>query len=205
MRVYVKFRDRPLLKKIVFRWQHDGKFIFDKETIGRMELLILGALKWRMRPLTPFSFTNFFVSFFKVQDPPLRRALTARATEIICKSQCGTLVEPSITMFQKLVHIYYSFRLTYLLLINKSEFKILEFRPSVIAASAVLYAANELFPLQFSRLEQAILTCSYVDKVQIYVALFVTPPNTSNLTWDNTLLSCWITDFPKILEGHEKV
>lgn len=146
-----------------------------------MELLILGALKWRMRPVTPFSFTNFFVSFFQVEDPPMRQALTARATEIIFKSQCGTFVETLNTMFRKQVHIYCSCRLTYLLLINKSEFKILEFRPSVVAASAVLYAAHELFPLQFSRLEQAILTCFYVDKVQIYVALFVTPPNTSNL------------------------
>lgn len=115
--------------------QHDGKSIFDKETIGRMELLILGALKWRMRPITPFSFTNFFASFFEVQDPPLRQALTARAIDIIFKSQC--------------------------------EIKILEFRPSVVAASAVLCAAHELFPLKFLCLEKAILTCSYVDKINL--------------------------------------
>ena len=58
-----------------------------------MELLILDALKWRMRSITPFSFIHFFVSFFEVQDPPLTQALTARATEIIFKSQCGTSVE----------------------------------------------------------------------------------------------------------------
>ncbi|KAL1823109.1 hypothetical protein ACET3Z_009887 [Daucus carota] len=114
--------------------QHDGKFYFDKKTIGRMELLILDALKWRMRSITPFSFTHFFVSFFEVQDPPLTQALTARATEIIFKSQC--------------------------------EFKILEFRPSLVAASAVLSAAHELFPSQFLCLEHAMLTCSYVDKIK---------------------------------------
>ncbi|KAL8126727.1 putative cyclin-D6-1 isoform X1 [Apium graveolens] len=119
----------------ITKTEHDCKFMFDKETIGRMELLILGALKWRMRPVTPFSFANVFVSFFEVQDPPLRRVLTSRATEIIFKSQ--------------------------------REFKILEFRPSVVAASAVLYAAHELFPSQFSRLQQAILTCSYVDKINL--------------------------------------
>lgn len=169
-------------KTFVFWWQYDSKFIFDKETIGRMELLILGALKWRMRPITPFSFINFFVSFFKVQDPPLRRALTARATEIIFKSQCGTSVELSIPCcLKRQVHIFYSCRLTYLLWINKSEIKILGFRPSVVAASTVLYAAHELFPLQFSCLEKAVLICSYVDKVQIYKAPFVTSPNASNL------------------------
>ncbi|KAK1393266.1 CYCLIN domain-containing protein [Heracleum sosnowskyi] len=115
--------------------QHDGKSIFDKQTIGRMELLILGALKWRMRPITPLSFINFFASFFEVQDLPLRRALTARATEIIFKSQC--------------------------------ELEILELRPSVVAASAVLYAAHQLFPLQFSCLEKAIFTCCYIDKINL--------------------------------------
>ncbi|XP_074375361.1 putative cyclin-D6-1 isoform X2 [Apium graveolens] len=128
----INYLDRFLSNQPI---QHDCKFMFDKETIGRMELLILGALKWRMRPVTPFSFANVFVSFFEVQDPPLRRVLTSRATEIIFKSQ--------------------------------REFKILEFRPSVVAASAVLYAAHELFPSQFSRLQQAILTCSYVDKINL--------------------------------------
>ncbi|XVE66269.1 hypothetical protein DITRI_Ditri08aG0067100 [Diplodiscus trichospermus] len=70
-------------------FQGDGGFIFDAQTIERMEYLILGALKWRMRSITPFSFISFFISFFKLKDPPLRQALKARAVEIIFKAQIG--------------------------------------------------------------------------------------------------------------------
>lgn len=69
--------------------QADGGFLFDAQTIERMEYLILGALKWRMRSITPFSFISFFISFFKLKDPPLRRDLKARAVEIIFKAQIG--------------------------------------------------------------------------------------------------------------------
>jgi cyclin D6 len=54
-----------------------------------MEVLILGALNWRMRSITPFSFISFFISLFKPKDPPLRQALKARASEIIFKAQNG--------------------------------------------------------------------------------------------------------------------
>lgn len=104
-----------------------------QQTILRMELLILGALKWRTRSITPFSFINFFVTFFKFKDPPLRQALKARATQIIFKSQL--------------------------------ELKFWEFKPSIIAASALLSASHELFPLQFQCFKKAISTCSYVNKV----------------------------------------
>ncbi|KAK6785051.1 hypothetical protein RDI58_018506 [Solanum bulbocastanum] len=112
--------------------QQDGGTIFDIETIKRMELLILGGLKWRMRSITAFAFINFFVSLFKFKDLPLQQALKARATEIIFTAQ--------------------------------NEIKILQFKPSIISASALLSASHELFPLQFSCYKTAILNCSYVHK-----------------------------------------
>ncbi|XAR55445.1 hypothetical protein NMG60_11035515 [Bertholletia excelsa] len=115
--------------------QGDEGFIFDTQTIQRMELLILGALQWRMRSITPFSFINFFISLFKFKDPPLLHALKARATEIIFKAQNDT--------------------------------KLLEFRPSIIAASALLSASHELFPLQFPCFQGAVSSCSYVNKEKL--------------------------------------
>ncbi|KAK2985910.1 hypothetical protein RJ640_008126 [Escallonia rubra] len=115
--------------------QYDGGFIFDSQSIRRMELLILGALKWRMRSITPFSFISFFIPLFKFKDPPLLQALKARATEIIFKAQ--------------------------------NEFKFLEFKPSLVAASALLSASHELFPLQFPCFRKAISTCSYVNKIKL--------------------------------------
>nr|GLL22957.1 putative cyclin-D6-1 [Ipomoea trifida] len=111
--------------------QQDIGVIFDLETIERMEMLILGTLKWRMRSVTPFCFLNFFISFFKFKEPPLRQALKARATEIIFKSQ--------------------------------TEINLLKFRPSIISASALLSACDELFPLQFHCYRNAILNSPYVN------------------------------------------
>ncbi|OVA07972.1 Cyclin [Macleaya cordata] len=126
------------MKRIDFSltdFQREEGFIYDTQTIQRMELLILGALKWRMRSITPFSFVNFFLSFFKLKDPPLRQALKARATEIIFKAQ--------------------------------REIKLLEFKPSIIAASALLSASHELFPLQFPCFRTAISASTYVNKEKL--------------------------------------
>ncbi|KAM3395477.1 putative cyclin-D6-1 [Capsicum galapagoense] len=112
--------------------QQDGGVIFDSETIKRMELLILGGLKWRMCSITPFAFINFFISLFKFKDLPLQQALKARATEIILTAQ--------------------------------NDVKILQYKPSIISASALLSASHELFPLQFPCYKTAILNCSYVQK-----------------------------------------
>ncbi|XP_015070446.1 putative cyclin-D6-1 [Solanum pennellii] len=112
--------------------QQDAGTIFDIETIKRMELLILGSLKWRMRSITAFAFINFFVSLFKFKDLPFQQPLKARAIEIIFTSQ--------------------------------NEIKILQFKPSIISASALLCASHELFPLQFSCYKTAIINCSYVHK-----------------------------------------
>ncbi|CAL1406781.1 unnamed protein product [Linum trigynum] len=109
-----------------------GGLMFDTETIQRMEALILGALKWRMRSVTPFAFLSFFIHYFKLKDPPLKQALRTRATQTILRAQ--------------------------------NEGKMVGFKPSLIAASALLSACHELFPLQFSCYRDAILSCSYVNK-----------------------------------------
>ncbi|KAJ6383380.1 hypothetical protein OIU78_026794 [Salix suchowensis] len=122
--------------------QGDGGFVFDAKTIQKMEVLILGALNWRMRSVTPFSFISFFISLFKPEDPPLKQALKARASEIIFKAQ--------------------------------NDINLLEFKPSLIAASALLYASQELFPMQLLCFRKAISNCSYVNKenlLQCYDAM----------------------------------
>ncbi|XP_059661007.1 putative cyclin-D6-1 [Cornus florida] len=116
--------------------QEDGGFIFDKQTIQRMDFLILGALKWRMRSITPFSFINFFISMFKFKDLPSRQALKSRATEIIFKAQ--------------------------------NEITLLQFKPSIIAASALISASHELFPLQFPCFRKAISDSAFVKKDKLF-------------------------------------
>ncbi|GAU17038.1 hypothetical protein TSUD_105370 [Trifolium subterraneum] len=51
-----------------------------------MEALVLGALHWRMRSITPFSFIPYFINLFRLDDITLK-VLKDRASEIILKSQ----------------------------------------------------------------------------------------------------------------------
>ncbi|XP_022724114.1 putative cyclin-D6-1 [Durio zibethinus] len=123
------------MKEIHFsssNFQREEGFIFDAPAIQRMELLILDALNWRMRSITPFSFIRFFISLLELKDPPLTQALKERATNIILQA--------------------------------RNEINLLEFKPSIIAASALLLASHELFPLQFPSFETSILSCEYVNK-----------------------------------------
>lgn len=39
----------------------DAKYLFDAKTILRMELLVLSTLKWKMHPVTPFSFLDHII------------------------------------------------------------------------------------------------------------------------------------------------
>uniref|UniRef100_A0A0R0GTH8 B-like cyclin n=1 Tax=Glycine max TaxID=3847 RepID=A0A0R0GTH8_SOYBN len=82
--------------------QKEGCY-FKAQSIQRMELLILGALKWRMR-----------------------------ASEIIFNAQNGI--------------------------------KFLEYKPSTIAATSLIFASHELFPQQYSTLRASITACEYLDE-----------------------------------------
>ncbi|XP_057796579.1 putative cyclin-D6-1 isoform X2 [Salvia miltiorrhiza] len=78
------------MRKIEFSasdFQDDGGMILDSVTIERAEMLILGALKWRMRSVNPFSFINFFIPFFGIEDETSIHRLKDRATENILRAQ----------------------------------------------------------------------------------------------------------------------
>lgn len=62
---------------------------FKVQSIHKMEPLILGALKWRMRSITPFSFLRFFISLAEIEDQSLKQALKERASTIIFNAQNG--------------------------------------------------------------------------------------------------------------------
>ncbi|XP_039004286.1 putative cyclin-D6-1 isoform X1 [Hibiscus syriacus] len=126
------------IKEIHFSFsdfQREERFIFDTPAIQRMELLVLDALKWRMRSITPFSFITFFVSLFEPKDPPFPQTLEDRATNIIFQA--------------------------------RNEINLLGYKPSVIAATALLLACHELFPLQFPFFKTSILSCEYVNKEMV--------------------------------------
>ncbi|KAK7412256.1 hypothetical protein VNO78_03707 [Psophocarpus tetragonolobus] len=115
----------------VFDMQKEG-CNFKAQSIQKMELLILGALKWRMRSITPFSFLHFFISLAEIKDQRLKQALKERASEIIFNAQIDN--------------------------------KFLVYKPSTIAATALIFASHALFPQQYSILRSSITACEYLDE-----------------------------------------
>ncbi|NP_001141798.2 Cyclin-D2-2-like [Zea mays] len=67
----------------------DVKFEFEARTIGRMELLVLATLKWRMQAVTPFTFISYFLDKFNGGKPP-SLALASRCTDIIIGTLKGS-------------------------------------------------------------------------------------------------------------------
>ncbi|KAJ1383183.1 Cyclin-like [Sesbania bispinosa] len=63
--------------------QSKGGIIFEAQTIQRMEALILGALQWRMRSITPFSFITFFINLFSLKDPHTGKENMLRCYNVI--------------------------------------------------------------------------------------------------------------------------
>lgn len=60
----------------------DQRYVFDPHTVGRMELLLMTALGWRMRAITPFDFLPHLV-------PSCPSALLSRAADLILSSVRG--------------------------------------------------------------------------------------------------------------------
>ncbi|CAN6195799.1 unnamed protein product [Urochloa humidicola] len=94
-----------------------SRYVFEPGTILRMELLVLTALNWRLRSVTPFTFIDFFAC--KV-DPGGRhtRCLISRATQVILAAMHGSLLSCTSSSWQ-------------------------DHCPSSMAAAAVLYATGE--------------------------------------------------------------
>ncbi|CAG7859775.1 unnamed protein product [Brassica rapa] len=112
--------------------------MFDAQMIERMENVILGALKWRMRSVTPFSFLSFFLSLlFELEEDHsvLKHSLKAQATDLTFSLQ--------------------------------HDIKFLEFKPSVVAAAALLFASSEICLQQFPCFSNRICQCTYVNKDEL--------------------------------------
>ncbi|XP_061372088.1 cyclin-D2-1-like [Gastrolobium bilobum] len=53
----------------------ESRFVFEAKTIQRMELLVLSTLKWRMQPITPFSFIDYFLCKINDDQNSLRSSI----------------------------------------------------------------------------------------------------------------------------------
>ncbi|VAH44928.1 unnamed protein product [Triticum turgidum subsp. durum] len=116
--------------------QRDEEFMFDAVTIRRMERVVLGALEWRARSVTPLAFLGFFLSacFPPPRHPALLDAVKERAVDLLLRAQ--------------------------------PEVKMAEFSPSVVAASALLAAAGEIAVAHLPAFQAAVAACPFVNSLR---------------------------------------
>lgn len=67
----------------------DAKPVFEAKGIGKMEVLVLTTLNWRMQAVTPFAFISYFLDKFSDEKPP-SFALVSRCTQIILGTLKGS-------------------------------------------------------------------------------------------------------------------
>ncbi|CAI0627528.1 unnamed protein product [Linum tenue] len=114
--------EEPMVPALLDLQVEGAKFVFEPRTIGRMELLVLTELDWRLRSVTPFSFIGFFACVVYVVNTTKKK---------------------------------------------KTEASFVEYRPSSIAAAAVLCAADEIPSLSLANPEHAESWCDGLSKEKI--------------------------------------
>lgn len=92
-------------------------------------------------------------------------------------------------------------RTSHVIFNSHHEIKLLEYKPSVIAVSALLCAMHELIPTEFSSLEDGIFSCEYVNKEVVLKCSSVMEEMVGCEVGSGAVSSCTLT--PKsVLDQH---
>lgn len=137
--------------------------MFDAQSVQRMEKIILALLQWRMRSITPFSFLQYFLSLVNIQDSSLSQSLKTRASDIIFNVQHGNSIYAPLSYVIRLI---YQIKFVVQLPLSHADLKLLEYKPSIIAASSLLSAIQDLDPLTFPSSKTTISSCEFVNRVR---------------------------------------
>ncbi|KAG6766643.1 hypothetical protein POTOM_027811 [Populus tomentosa] len=61
----------------------EPRFLFKPCTVQRMELLVMGCLKWRLHIITPFSFLHYFIAKLSHLSPRSKNLILAHSSDLI--------------------------------------------------------------------------------------------------------------------------
>ncbi|KAI9390857.1 hypothetical protein POPTR_007G005700v4 [Populus trichocarpa] len=61
----------------------EPRFLFKPSTVRRMELLVMGSLKWRLHIITPFSFLHYFIAKLSHLSPRSKNLILAHSSDLI--------------------------------------------------------------------------------------------------------------------------
>ncbi|XP_031479101.1 cyclin-D4-1-like isoform X2 [Nymphaea colorata] len=75
--------EEPEVPNLVDLQIGEPRYIFEARTIQRMELLVMAKLKWRLWPVTPFSFISHFVKKLDTSSALSSNRLYSKAVQLI--------------------------------------------------------------------------------------------------------------------------
>ena len=152
------------------------EYNFESKVIQRMELLVLNTLEWRMGSITPFAFIHYFITKFCNQSPPPN--VVSRTVQLTMAIMRGDFFILRIDSFHLqslnwtvLILFYWVFHICSLFFCN-AEINLMDHRPSVIAAAAVLVALDQrLTRNELESKMNAISSCGSLQPVSFSMCL----------------------------------
>lgn len=132
----------------------DVEYYFESSLIQRMELTLIKALQWRLGPITPYSYLELL---WKSDIHSLPEDFTATVTKLLLTLLLGNISSSSSSLYLIVISSFHVY--------NVSDDKFVEFRPSVIAMSAIEYISKEV---QLSSTNKAFLN-TFNSLVQKYI------------------------------------
>ena len=69
----------------------DAEYVFERNTIHRMEILVLNTLSWRMQAVTPCSFIDYYLHRFSDGDV-VSEIILSRVVELILSTSKGMIL-----------------------------------------------------------------------------------------------------------------
>ncbi|TVU38445.1 hypothetical protein EJB05_11816 [Eragrostis curvula] len=140
--------------------QRDEQFMLDEANVRRMERVVLGALEWRTRSVTPLAFLDFFLS--ACYPPPLHTpqvdAVKARAVDLLLRSQPGTFAAHAIPPSCTNAMAWHP---------RPKQVKMAEFSPSVAAAASLLAATGEIAAGNLPAFQAGVAACPFVNSEKL--------------------------------------
>jgi len=151
--------------------------MFDEASVRRMERMVLGALEWRTRSVTPLAFLGFFLSacYPAPHHPTQVAAVKARAVDLLVRAQPGTCAAHALpcqchgmaSQTKRYPSTSPPSVLLTLVAVPSAEVKMAEFSPSVSAAAALLAAAGEVAAANLQAFQAVVAACPFVNSVSI--------------------------------------
>ncbi|KAJ6292445.1 hypothetical protein OIU78_024591 [Salix suchowensis] len=138
---------------------------FREEAISR---ILQAQYSCNYDPFIPYLAVNYMDRFISRQEIPQGKPWILRLVVISCLSLAAKMKNKhfSISNFQEgeTGFTFDTQTINRMELVAQNEIKFLEFKPSIIAASAILVASKERFPSQFPSFQRSIYSCEFVNE-----------------------------------------